>query len=310
MMEMQAPTGRRVAPLVLQEIQLLLQQNTPMMLADFDGLVRQFLHAIYSTGGKASLEYALESLHVSTERTPREAIRNWPAYINTYLKKFFRGLARAPTRASGIISDTLEVRPKTIAPVRRSRLNPHAMEFYPSAINRIAMLGVIKHLNAVQSSFWNSSPMHPPSFPLSSPPCAFPTTLTKVLATGVSYAGNLADGQNKGSPSNASVSSLADSMCKLQQERVDAWEISPRGSFISDTDSFLCKWEMADSDEPEHTSAVCTDSDQTSLEDGQLIGSREVSSRLDDVQDGFIVIPSHPEDSMSVCSSCTDFVMV
>lgn len=283
-----------------------------MMLADFDGLVRQFLHAIYSAGGKASLGDALESLHSSTERTPREAIRNWSAYINAHLKKFFRGLTRAPTNASSIISDSLGFRPKTIVPVRHTRLNPDALLFYPSAINRAAMLGVIEHLNLMHSSFWMSSPMHPPSPPLCSPPRAFPVKLTEVLATGISPVGNL--GQSNGSPSDAPWSSSADFVCKLQQERVDArensWENSSRVSLKSETDSFLRNWEMADCEEPEPSTAGCSDSEQSSADDSQLMVTRGVLRSMDGKHDEFIVIPSHPEDSMSVCSGCSDFVMV
>lgn len=302
--------GRRAAPLVFQEIQLLLQRNTPLVLADFDGLVRQFLHAIYSAGGMESLEDALESLHLSTERTPRKAVRNWSAYINTHLKKFFRGLTRAPTHASNITSDTVEFGPKSIAPVRRSRLNPDAKEFYPSTVNRMAVLGVIERLQMVRSPFWSVPPVYPPVFPPRSKARAFPINLKKVLATGISYAGSLPVGKVLASPSHASVSSLADATCKLQQEHSDSLEGSSRVSLISEADSLLCNWEMADNDAPEPTTTDCTDSEQSSLDDDQLVGSCELPCNLVDKQDGFIMIPSHPEDSISVTSDISDFVIV
>jgi hypothetical protein len=55
---------------------------------DFDARVRQHLHAILGSGGRQRLRDACTMIRTSTLNKERQAVRNWPAYLLTLLKKF------------------------------------------------------------------------------------------------------------------------------------------------------------------------------------------------------------------------------
>lgn len=78
---------------VFAEIRNFVDSNSALQMADFDYRVRQHLHALYGSGGRSRVHDALELVHKATMQKSREAVRNWPAYIRTLLKKFDSDLA-------------------------------------------------------------------------------------------------------------------------------------------------------------------------------------------------------------------------
>ncbi|CAE7264841.1 unnamed protein product [Symbiodinium microadriaticum] len=62
----------------------------------FDARVRQHLHALHGSGGRARLKAALQMVHQCTMNKTRQDVKNWPAYLVTLLKKFDADAAAAP----------------------------------------------------------------------------------------------------------------------------------------------------------------------------------------------------------------------
>lgn len=87
------------ASVVHCEICALLGDDSPLILSDFDSLVRQLLHAIYGVSGHEGLRSALDSLHVITKSKPRETVGNWSAYINKLLKTTFKACSKQQRQA-------------------------------------------------------------------------------------------------------------------------------------------------------------------------------------------------------------------
>jgi len=73
---------------VFAEIRRVLEGTTPLQQADFDFRVRQHLHALYNQGGKERLREGLAVLQTATASKDRQAIKKWPAYLVTLLKRF------------------------------------------------------------------------------------------------------------------------------------------------------------------------------------------------------------------------------
>jgi hypothetical protein len=77
---------------VNREMETLLLCGVPLLPSDFDGPVRQKLHAIYGIGGDEALQNAMEDVYTSARSKHRKAAGNWRAWINTILKRFLREL--------------------------------------------------------------------------------------------------------------------------------------------------------------------------------------------------------------------------
>lgn len=78
---------------VFAEIRKVLEGSSRMQQGDFDYRVRQHLHALYGSGGKERLREALAMLQATTAQKDRQAIKKWPAYLLTLLKRFDADLA-------------------------------------------------------------------------------------------------------------------------------------------------------------------------------------------------------------------------
>jgi len=81
--------AKKKSGLVLQDIERLLSLNGTLLWADFDGKVRQFLHAIHSVAGEPGVQAALLQVHETTSDKRRDDVRNWPAYVQRLLKRAF-----------------------------------------------------------------------------------------------------------------------------------------------------------------------------------------------------------------------------
>ena len=73
---------------VLKEIQQVLSQNRVLQIEFFDFRVRQYLHALFGTGGRPRLRAALAMVHARTLHRTKQDVKNWPAYLVTLLKNF------------------------------------------------------------------------------------------------------------------------------------------------------------------------------------------------------------------------------
>jgi hypothetical protein len=81
-----------VRSMIRDELRSLVKDNPTLQWSDFDGLVRQYLHAIHGIGGPEKVRDALEVVDRSTREKPRAWAKNWSAYLNTCLKKFLNGM--------------------------------------------------------------------------------------------------------------------------------------------------------------------------------------------------------------------------
>lgn len=85
--------------------------SSSLQQSDFDYHVRQYLHALYHSGGKERLREALAMIQSAIAKKDRQAIKKWPAYLLTLLKRFdadqasqdreARARARVATAAAG-----------------------------------------------------------------------------------------------------------------------------------------------------------------------------------------------------------------
>jgi len=73
---------------IFAEIRKMLENSPALQQADFDFRVRQHLHALYGSGGKGRLREAMAMLQAATMQKERQAVKKWPAYLLTLLKKF------------------------------------------------------------------------------------------------------------------------------------------------------------------------------------------------------------------------------
>jgi hypothetical protein len=63
-------------------------QNPSLQWADFDGLVRQFLHAIHGVGGRDAVHDSMGIVFLQTVRKDRDRVENMSRYIVAILRKF------------------------------------------------------------------------------------------------------------------------------------------------------------------------------------------------------------------------------
>jgi len=87
-----APQLPRVRDEIQEEVDGIVSINSNLSRTDFDGRVFQYLHAIHGVGGQEKVRKALQTIHLSTLHKQRNAVKKWPAYLATLLKKFFDDL--------------------------------------------------------------------------------------------------------------------------------------------------------------------------------------------------------------------------
>lgn len=85
---------RSTTCLINKEICDRLKGNETLLWEDFDGKIRQCLHAIHGNGGLQDVRDALDALHTSTCQKPRAWVQNPPAYIHKILKDFVRSVRK------------------------------------------------------------------------------------------------------------------------------------------------------------------------------------------------------------------------
>lgn len=83
------------------EIQGVLGVSPMLRRPDFDGSIRQHLHAIRSVGGAASVRNAMHLVHEATLGKNRKTVQKWPAYLLRLLKHFLRLLKYQATQKPG-----------------------------------------------------------------------------------------------------------------------------------------------------------------------------------------------------------------
>mmetsp|Transcript_67251 Transcript_67251/g.217031 ORF Transcript_67251/g.217031 Transcript_67251/m.217031 type:complete len:639 (-) Transcript_67251:274-2190(-) len=84
---------RRVKDEILAEIRTILEDNSTLQRADFDGHVVQFLHAVHGVGGSEGIRSVFRTIHSATVEKTRRDVRNWPAYLVVLLKRCFADLS-------------------------------------------------------------------------------------------------------------------------------------------------------------------------------------------------------------------------
>lgn len=111
-----APGDARIE--IEQEVQDILEVSPVLRRFDFDGSVRQYLHALRSMGGRAKVREALLLIHRATRDKERRTIQKWPAYLLKLLKRFLRSpeaddlsddgdqCASAPVEPSRVLEDS------------------------------------------------------------------------------------------------------------------------------------------------------------------------------------------------------------
>jgi len=75
---------------VEEEIYNAIALNPTLQRFDFDGRVRQHLHAIRNIGGQGKVREAMRVLHAATIDKKRSDIQKWPAYLVALLKRFIQ----------------------------------------------------------------------------------------------------------------------------------------------------------------------------------------------------------------------------
>jgi hypothetical protein len=75
-----------------EEVQDILSVCSTLRRMDFDGHVRQHLHAIRSLGGRARVREAMHLINEAVGSRTRADINNWPAYLLRLLKQFRKQL--------------------------------------------------------------------------------------------------------------------------------------------------------------------------------------------------------------------------
>lgn len=71
-----------------EEIQSVLAGCATLRRADFDGTIRQYLHAIRTKGGRSAVREAFQLIHETAVGKERSSIQKWPAYLLKILKHF------------------------------------------------------------------------------------------------------------------------------------------------------------------------------------------------------------------------------
>lgn len=71
-----------------EEIGVALAASPALRRSDFDGRVRQYLHAIHTKGGRDRVRDAVETINVAVMGKTRATIQKWPAYLVALLKRF------------------------------------------------------------------------------------------------------------------------------------------------------------------------------------------------------------------------------
>merc|ERR1719313_627189 len=84
--------GPRLRDSIQEEVDEIVSINSNLFRSDFDGRVFQYLHAIHCVGGQEKVRKALQTIHLSTLQKQRNAVKKWPAYLATLLRKFFEDL--------------------------------------------------------------------------------------------------------------------------------------------------------------------------------------------------------------------------
>lgn len=85
---------RSITCLINKEISDRLKGNETLLWQDFDGKIRQCLHAIHGNGGLQEVRDALDALHISTCHKPRVWVQNPSGYIHKILKDFVRSVRK------------------------------------------------------------------------------------------------------------------------------------------------------------------------------------------------------------------------
>jgi len=93
---------RRTKDDIADEVHQILQDYPVLLELDFDGPVKQCLHAIHTVGGRHAVREALHSVGDCAKRNEaRGQVRKWPAYVQALLKRFLREFM-AETRGSAV----------------------------------------------------------------------------------------------------------------------------------------------------------------------------------------------------------------
>jgi hypothetical protein len=87
-------TGKPRDPRTEIEVELCdLLSSTPVLRrTDFDGLVRQYLHAIRTADGREGVTEAIQMLRDAAADKKRADVKRWPAYISALLKRHLQEL--------------------------------------------------------------------------------------------------------------------------------------------------------------------------------------------------------------------------
>lgn len=93
----------KVKDLLANAIEDIVQKKSPLQKWDFDGPVRQHLHAIHgnANGGMQKVHEALLIIHASTAHKERMAVKKWSAYILKLLRIFLSSLSPEVSQRSG-----------------------------------------------------------------------------------------------------------------------------------------------------------------------------------------------------------------
>lgn len=80
------------------ELSALLASTPVLRRTDFDGLVRQTLHAIRTVGGYEGVTEATQMLRHAAAGKKRADVQRWPAYISALLKRHLQELKQSNSR--------------------------------------------------------------------------------------------------------------------------------------------------------------------------------------------------------------------
>lgn len=81
------PARGKAKDQISADIGLLLSGHSTLQRTDFDGSVRQCLHAIHGISGQQGVREALQIVNFFTSKKQRGVVRHWPAYVGKLVRK-------------------------------------------------------------------------------------------------------------------------------------------------------------------------------------------------------------------------------
>jgi len=96
-------------------VRAVIADSHPLRRWDFDGQVRQYLHAIRTVGGPAMVHEAMREIYFATAEKSRSDVQKWPAFLIKLLKQVLRQCQGKPIE-EGVLAPAVSTKGLADAP--------------------------------------------------------------------------------------------------------------------------------------------------------------------------------------------------